>query len=293
MRIGNLKGRLILIGDNNTYLDVAEASGSVFSSSPGEALDRWDEFAAWARHVAVPPSLVFDEADLRAPLPSPRQVFAIGLNYGEHASESGYSIPEQPTVFTKFVSSLGSPRGVVTLPRGGHTDWEVELVAVIGRAATGVSENDAWSHVAGLTVGQDLSERISQSAGPVPQFSLGKSFPGFGPTGPWIVTIDELSHPDDLELGCTVNGIEMQRGRTKDLIFSVPQLVSRLSQTVTLYPGDLIFTGTPSGVGMERDPQVWLQSGDELVSWIEGLGELRQQFVSGDSRDVAGLDASA
>jgi 2-keto-4-pentenoate hydratase/2-oxohepta-3-ene-1,7-dioic acid hydratase in catechol pathway len=119
-----------------------------------------------------------------------------------------------------------------------------------------------------------------QLAGPVPQFSLGKSFEQFAPIGPWLVTLDEFADPDDLEIGCTINGQEMQRGRTRDLIFSVPDLISRLSAVMPLLPGDVIFTGTPAGVGLGRDPQVWLQAGDELVSWVDGVGEIRQTFVS-------------
>jgi 2-keto-4-pentenoate hydratase/2-oxohepta-3-ene-1,7-dioic acid hydratase in catechol pathway len=129
-------------------------------------------------------------------------------------------------------------------------------------------------------VGQDLSERISQLAGPAPQFSLGKSFAGFGPIGPWLVSTDEFDNPDDLELGCAINGEEVQKARTSDLIFSVPALVASLSRTVTLLPGDVIFTGTPAGVGLGRDPQRWLAPGDELVTWIEGIGQLRHRFAA-------------
>jgi 2-keto-4-pentenoate hydratase/2-oxohepta-3-ene-1,7-dioic acid hydratase in catechol pathway len=128
--------------------------------------------------------------------------------------------------------------------------------------------------------GQDVSERVTQLAGPAPQFSLGKSFPGFAPTGPWVVTPDEFDDPDDLELTAAINGEEVQKGRTRELIFSVPLLVARLSAVLPLLPGDLVFTGTPAGVGLGRDPQRWLAPGDELVSRIEGIGELRQRFAS-------------
>ena len=134
--------------------------------------------------------------------------------------------------------------------------------------------------MAGVTAGQDISERIMQGAGPSPQFSLAKSLPGFGPTGPWLVTTDEFADPDDLELGCTVNGREMQHGRTRDLIFSVPALLAALSRRLPLLPGDVVFTGTPAGVGMGRSPQVWLAPGDELVGYVTGIGELRQRFVA-------------
>src|SRR6266568_2122203 len=144
-----------------------------------------------------------------------------------------------------------------------------------------VPEEKAWSYVAGVMVGQDLSERTVQLAGPVPQFSLGKSFPGFGPTGPWLMTPDELPDRDDLRLRCSVDGRVLQDGRTKDMIFSVPELVARISAVCPMRPGDLIFTGTPSGVGMGRQPPEFLRPGTTLVSTIEGLGELRNALVAG------------
>ena len=280
MRVGNLAGRLVLVRDG-LAVDVERASGGRFGPDPQAVYADWDAFAGWAAGEPGDGE-PFDAADLGAPAPAPRQIFAIGLNYREHAAESGLDAPDSaPPVFTKFVSSLTGPVTDVTLPPGGHTDWEVELVAVVGRPARNVAEADGWAHVAGLTVGQDISERVSQLAGPAPQFSLGKSFPGFAPTGPWVVTQDEFTNRDDLELGSAINGEEVQKGRTRDLIFSVPVLVARLSAVLPLLPGDIIFTGTPPGVGLGRTPQRWLQPGDELVSHVVGLGELRQRFVSG------------
>jgi len=282
MRLGNVKGRLVLVDKVDHYVDVEAASDGRFSSDVQSIYDQWEDFTDWVA-LATPGldfSHVLEREELGAPVPWPRQVFAVGLNYREHASESGFAVPQQPTVFTKFASSLTGPRAQVVLPKGGNTDWEVELVAVIGKRAHQVPVEQAWSYVAGLTVGQDISERVTQAAGPAPQFSLGKSFPNFGPTGPLVVTPDEFADPDDIELGCSVNGEQMQKGRTRDLVFSVPELVARLSRIVTLFPGDLIFTGTPSGVGLGRSPQVWLREGDELVSWIEGIGEIRQDFVA-------------
>lgn len=179
----------------------------------------------------------------------------------------------------------------MTIPADGNVDWEVELVVIIGREAHRIDEADAWSHVAGLTVGQDISERISQLRGPAPQFGLGKSFPGFTPQGPWLVTPDEFDNPDDLELGCMIDGEEVQKGRTCELIFPVPSLIAALSQTVTLYPGDVIFTGTPAGVGVGQSPQRFLQPGESLDSWIEGIGELRQRFVAESGNKKACRDA--
>ena len=210
----------------------------------------------------------------------PRQVFAIGLNYADHVSESKMGRPDSPTVFTKFQSSITGPNATVELP-SGFTDWEVELVVAIGRAAHRVSEEAAYGHVAGFMVGQDLSERVVQLAGPVPQFSLGKSYPGFAPLGPALVTVDEIEHPDDLELGCRLGDEVLQLGRTRDLMFSVPELISRLSAVCPLLPGDIIFTGTPSGVGNARDPKRFIPPGGVLTSHIEGIGELRNDFVAG------------
>jgi 2-keto-4-pentenoate hydratase/2-oxohepta-3-ene-1,7-dioic acid hydratase in catechol pathway len=282
VRIANLSGRLVLVTPDGTgALDVERASGGRFPADPQAVYARWPEFTAWAAGTGLEAASPFAAGDLGAPAPAPRQVLAIGLNYAEHAAESGSAVPEEPTVmFTKWPSCLTGPVTEVELPAGGRTDWEVELVAVIGRRAFRISEADAWDHVAGLTAGQDLSERLLQSAGPSPQFSLAKSLPGFGPTGPWLVTPDEFADPGDLELGCSVNGNEMQKGRTRDLVFSVPALLAALSRRLPLLAGDVVFTGTPSGVGMGRTPQVWLAPGDELVGYIAGIGELRQRFVA-------------
>jgi 2-keto-4-pentenoate hydratase/2-oxohepta-3-ene-1,7-dioic acid hydratase in catechol pathway len=208
-------------------------------------------------------------------------VYGIGLNYSDHVAESGFARPETaPPVFTKFPSCITGPFAEITLPAGGHNDWEVELAVIIGATAHHVPAAKAWDYVAGLSVGQDISERILQMATKPPQFSLGKSYPGFGPVGPWLVTPDEFSNPEDLQLGCHINGEQMQHGRTSQLIFSVTELIEQLSQVTPLLPGDIIFTGTPSGVGMGRDPQRWLAPGDVLTSFIEGIGEMRHTFVA-------------
>ena len=280
MRIGNLDGRLVIL-TGDSAIDVEEASAGRFGPDPQAVYERWAEFAAWAPGTDGAEAVIYDRELLGAPAPTPRQSFGIGLNYRDHADESGFGVPEHPSVFTKFPSCITGPYGDVVLPPGGHTDWEVELVAVIGAEAWQVGEAEGWAHVAGLCVGQDISERITQLAGTAPQFSLGKSFPGFGPTGPWLVTPDEFADPDDLELGCAINGEEVQKSRTSHLIISVPQLIAKLSAVARLLPGDVIFTGTPAGVGMGRDPQRWLAPGDELVSYVEGIGELRQRFVAG------------
>ncbi|MCX5400753.1 fumarylacetoacetate hydrolase family protein [Streptomyces sp. NBC_00102] len=280
MRIANLSGRLALVTGERA-VDVHEASDHRFSADPQAIFERWDEFRAWAADAALGSGTPFDPADLGAPAPAPRQLFAIGLNYREHVAEAGYGAPEgMPPVFTKFAGSISGPVTDVVLPEGGNTDWEVELVVVIGRPARRVREEDAWDHVAGLTVGQDLSERVLQMSGPAPQFGLAKSYPGFSPMGPCLVTPDEFDDPDNLELTCSVNGEQVQHGFTRQLIFSVPALLAKLSAVLPLSPGDVIYTGTPSGVGLGRTPQRWLRAGDELISSIQGIGELRQRLLS-------------
>jgi 2-keto-4-pentenoate hydratase/2-oxohepta-3-ene-1,7-dioic acid hydratase in catechol pathway len=176
------------------------------------------------------------------------------------------------------MSAFSGAYSSVVLPRDGNVDWECELVVVIGRESHRVEVERGWSHVAGLTVGQDISERKLQRAGPIPQFSLGKSFPGFAPQGPVLVTPDELDNRDDLAIGCDVNGEPMQKARTSDMIFPVAELLAYLSNVVTLYPGDVLFTGTPPGVGMGRKPPVFLKPGDRLRSYVEGIGEMVQEF---------------
>ena len=285
MRLANYAERAaVIVGDggDDRAVDVATASKGRFGPGMSSLYEQWDEFISWAAPLTELKACDGDAVErklLGAPSPSPRQVFAIGLNYDAHAAESGFDSPtDLPPVFVKYVSSFSGPDTTVIIPAEGNVDWEVELVAVIGRETSRIAVASAWSSVAGLTVGQDISERASQLRGPAAQFGLGKSFPGFSPQGPWLVTLDQFDDVDDLELGCSLDGEEVQKGRTRDLIFSVPKLISALSHNVTLYPGDVLFTGTPAGVGIGREPQRFIQSGQRLDSWIEGIGELHQVF---------------
>jgi len=276
MRVASAGGRAVLIcGDG--VVDVAAASGGALPADPQLLFEHWDAVRALAERAPEPDARV-DLRVLQAPVPRPRQVFAIGMNYAAHAAEAGLDAPTFPPTFTKFPTCLTGPDATVELP-SSFVDWEVELVVVIGRLAYDVPIGEGWQHVAGLTVGQDLSERIVQTRPPAPQFSLGKSFPGFGPIGPWVVPPDELDDPDDLALGCTVNGEEVQKSRTSDLIFDVDALIHHLSSIAPLLPGDLIFTGTPSGVGATRTPPRFLAPGDLLVSTIEGVGTIHTHLV--------------
>ncbi|MFI0149362.1 fumarylacetoacetate hydrolase family protein [Streptomyces lydicus] len=275
MRTTTRSGRMCLVTGENV-IDVERASAGRFPAGPLAVFERWPEFVEWAEGTTDGPAAPVGPAG--APSPAPRQVFAIGLNYRDHAEESGLGLPDSPATFTKFVTSLTGPQTQLRLP-SEFVDWEAELVVVIGRRTERVTAEDAWRHVAGLTVGQDFSERIVQSAGPVPQFSLGKSFPGFAPTGPVLVTADEFTDPDDLEIECLINGESVQKSRTSSMVFGVSELMARLSAVCPLLPGDLIFTGTPAGVGAARTPRRFLRPGDEVVTRIESIGQLRQSCI--------------
>jgi 2-keto-4-pentenoate hydratase/2-oxohepta-3-ene-1,7-dioic acid hydratase in catechol pathway len=286
MRIANNSGRLALVlGDR--ILDVERASGGAFDAEPMDAFARWDELAAWAQSVDVdahPDATPLSDAALDAPSPRPRQVLGIGLNYADHAAESGLPLPAEPVVFTKFPSSVAGPDVDVPLP-GPTVDWEAELVVVIGNGGRHIPPAEARSHVAGFTIGQDLSERTVQWQGQPAQFSIGKSFENFAPIGPVIVTLDEFTDPDRLTLTTTIvssdgTETEAQNGNTAQLIFGVDELIARLSETVELFPGDLIFTGTPPGVGAGRDPKRFLIAGETLVTEIDGIGRITQRFVA-------------
>jgi 2-keto-4-pentenoate hydratase/2-oxohepta-3-ene-1,7-dioic acid hydratase in catechol pathway len=279
LRTANLAGRSVLVftvEGSEVALDVEQASDGRFGPDPQSVYAEWDAFREWA--ATIPASGVpFDRAELDAPVPRPRQVFAIGVNYREHADEAGYPSDSIPVTFTKFPSSLTGPDAQVALPPGS-VDWEVELVAVLGRRAENVSADEAWSYVAGLTVGQDLSEREAQMEGSKPQYSLAKSHTGFGPTGPWVVATEDFDDPTDLAISCSLSGESMQSSRTSRMIYPVAEIIARLSSVLTLFPGDIIFTGTPSGVGNARTPKRFIGPDDTLHSEIEGIGSLENNF---------------
>jgi 2-keto-4-pentenoate hydratase/2-oxohepta-3-ene-1,7-dioic acid hydratase in catechol pathway len=277
VKLANLDGRATVVTDSGG-VDLAVASDGRIGPDVQPLYDDWGALRAFAAGLAGATATPFEEVQLASPVPSPRQVFAIGLNYASHAQETGTEPPSVPATFTKFPSSLAGPFDPVELS-GATVDWEVELVAVIGARADRVTEDDAWAHVAGLTVGQDISDRTMQFAA-AGQFSLGKSHRGYGPMGPWLVTPDEFDDPDDLGLGCSINGEVVQDGRTSDLIFPVPRLIAELSAVLPLLPGDVIFTGTPAGVGIARQPSRFLAAGDVLESWIEGIGTIRNHMVA-------------
>ncbi len=209
------------------------------------------------------------------------KIVAIGLNYADHAAESNLPVPAEPMMFMKALSSLTGPNDEVMIPRDStHTDWEVELAVVIGKTARYVSKEDAPGHVAGFAIANDVSERFNQKQRGS-QWSKGKGHDSFCPVGPWLVTPDEVGDHQDLAMFLDVNGDRMQTGNTKTMIFDVAELISYVSEYITLYPGDLMITGTPPGVGEGKKPNaIYLKAGDTMKLGIAGLGEQNQQVVA-------------
>lgn len=272
LRLVNNDGRACLEIEGGV-VDIERASAGRFASDPMAVLSAWSDLLDWAPSADLDAGRVAGAVALGPVVPRPQKVFGVALNYRKHAEETGAQLPPAPSVFTKFPSCLAGPSADVVLP-SAFVDWEVELVAVIGRGGRGISEADALDHVAGYTAGQDYSERRVQMEGTRPQFSLAKSYDTFGPIGPALVSLDAFPDPNDVGLWCEINGERVQDSRTSDLIFTVPALVSYLSEICTLEPGDLIFTGTPSGVGVARTPPRFLQDGDVVVSGVEGVGTI-------------------
>jgi 2-keto-4-pentenoate hydratase/2-oxohepta-3-ene-1,7-dioic acid hydratase in catechol pathway len=277
-RFASLNGRAqLVVGDTPHLVDLAEASGGKFDSDPIKAFARWDEVREFARTVTSG-GIPCDVNALDAPSPWPLQVFGIGLNYRKHAEETGAQIPTTPLTFTKFPTSIGGPNADVPIV-GNAVDWEVELVVVISTGGRDIAEADAWNHVAGVCIGQDISDRALQMATMPPQFNLGKSRKNYSPFGPWLVDTKDVENPDRLEVVCTLNGKQVQREFTDDLIFNVPQIISYLSGIVQLVPGDVIFTGTPGGVGVAQKPPVFLKVGDVLESTLTGYSHTVNKCV--------------
>lgn len=258
-----------------------DISSLIVDISPDVLLDdRLAELAA----INIDTLPMIDQPDLRigAPLATVGKIICIGLNYTDHAAEVGLPLPTEPTIFMKGCRPTG-PNDAVYLPRGSlKGDWEVELGIVIGTGGIYIDEVNALSHVAGFCVVNDLSERSYQMdrGG---QWTKGKSFPGFAPIGPWLVTLDEVPNFASLSLWLEVNGHRYQNGTTANLVFSVPQIVSYVSQFYALEPGDVIATGTPAGVGLGQKPPVFLKPGDIVTLGIDGLGKQRQQILGWES----------
>jgi 2-keto-4-pentenoate hydratase/2-oxohepta-3-ene-1,7-dioic acid hydratase in catechol pathway len=216
---------------------------------------------------------------LLAPIPRPPKFICVGLNYRDHAAEAKQQIPTVPTIFNKFTNVVIGPGAPIVLPRvSGRPDYEAEFTFVIGKGGRYIPAASAMDHVFGYTIVNDVSARDFQNASS--QWLMGKTFDTFGPTGPWIVTKDEIKDPHELDISLEIGGETLQHSNTRELIFKIPELIEYISQVVTLEPGDIVATGTPGGVGFARRPQRWLRPGDEVIVRIEGIGELRNPVVA-------------
>jgi 2-keto-4-pentenoate hydratase/2-oxohepta-3-ene-1,7-dioic acid hydratase in catechol pathway len=272
----------VVMVTDDSYVDLTELTADI----DGEFLAHVDAVAVAAfveRQVASGQVTSLGQQRVGSPIARPHQVLCIGLNYADHAEESGMAIPEEPIVFNKAPNTVIGPFDDVVVPRGStKTDWEVELGIVIGaRARYLASPEDAWAHIAGFTLVNDVSERAFQleRGG---QWVKGKSCETFNPSGPWLVTPDEIADVHDLGMWLDVNGQRRQTGSTRTMIFDVPYVVWYLSQFMVLEPGDLINTGTPPGVGLGMTPPTFLAAGDVMELGIDGLGTQRQHLVAAD-----------
>ncbi|MEZ6096345.1 MAG: fumarylacetoacetate hydrolase family protein [Pirellulaceae bacterium] len=223
----------------------------------------------------------YNADSLISPVPRPNKVICVGKNYADHASEMGSGAPELPIIFSKFSSAVVGPNCPVEIPAiATQVDYEAELVVVIGKPGKNIPRLNALGHVLGYTCGNDVSARDWQKGRPGGQWLLGKTFDSFAPVGPWLVTADEIENPHELDVSLTLNGEKMQSASTSSMLYPVDQLISHCSQFFTLEFGDLIFTGTPAGVGAGRNPPVFLKAGDETCVSISKLGDLKTRFVA-------------
>lgn len=262
------------------YVDLCEVDAKL-PTTLREVLAAAEGLAAAAHALAAGMTKgPFVTGRLLAPIGNPDKVLCIGLNYRDHAIETNSPIPNEPVVFNKFSQTVVGPEDAVILPKVSHeVDYEAELVVVIGKRGKNISKANAFEHVAGYTVGNDISARDWQKGRPGGQWLLGKTPDTFAPTGPYLVTSDELD-PHNIRVSLRLNGETVQNSTTKELIFGIDEIIAHVSQLITLQPGDLIFTGTPPGVGAARTPPLWLKAGDRMEVDIEHVGVLVNPVVA-------------
>lgn len=275
-RLANVADRAALV-EGEHYYDLATISGGALGPDLMQALGAPEQLSALAGALGahLPTGLLVDVI-LGPPVPRPQKSFGIGLNYRAHAAESSMELPSNPLVFTKFASCIVGPTSDVEM-RSDGCDYEGELVVVIGPGGKDIAKQNAWNHVVGLCAGQDISDRPAQFASKPPHFDLGKSFDTFGPIGPVVVSVDEIADRDNIRIITKVNDEVRQDATTAGLIFDVPTLVSYLSHITTLCTGDVIFTGTPEGVGASQGK--YLKDGDLITTIIEGIGTMTNRCV--------------
>lgn len=271
-KLANIEGRAALV-DGENYYDLETISNGKFNNDTSNALTNLVGLSELSEDLSkFEPTGLLHDVKIDAPISAPKNCYAVGLNYRNHAEEAGMDIPSVPMVFTKHTTCLVGPNSTIEM-RSDHVDYEAELVVVIGHPGKDILKDNAWNHVAGLCVGQDISDRTVQFSSKPPQFNLGKSFDTFGPMGPYLVSPDSLQNKESLQIECKVNQEVRQKDNTNDLIFDIPSIISYLSEIVTLNTGDVIFTGTPGGVGVMEGK--FLKDGDVLRTSIEGLGTLK------------------
>ncbi len=277
MKFASLKNGSAVLVTETGIIPLAEAGFNGDLKSFIEANEQTRE-AVLAKARQKQPQTTPSASEFDAPLLNPGKLIAIGLNYVDHAAESKMTLPENPLVFTKFNSSITGPSDPVKIPTSltQQVDYEVEFGVVIGKMARNVNLEEALEHVFGYTVINDVSARDLQFADK--QWVRGKSLDTFCPMGPVIVSADEIEDPQNVEIGCAVNGQILQQANTRDMIFGVAVLISELSKSFTLHPGDVIASGTPSGVGFSRVPPIYLKPGDRMRTWVEGIGELNNNI---------------
>jgi 2-keto-4-pentenoate hydratase/2-oxohepta-3-ene-1,7-dioic acid hydratase in catechol pathway len=286
MRFANVAGRaaLVIAGPSGVdhVADIEQLTGGKLSADPMVYADLANHprlvVAGASTQAESWPRL--DHALLGPPVPRPPKGLGVGLNYRTHAIESGKDLPTEPHLFAKTGNCVAGPYDDIVAPAGRPMiDFEAEIVIAFGRVAKGVAAADAWEYLAGVTAGQDISDRGEQFRPPIKQFTIAKSYDTFGPTGPFLVTPDELPDRDALDLTGVVSGEVMQRANSSDLIFSIPELVAWLTRFMTFGPGDLVWTGTPGGVGEARTPPRFLVAGDVVETTVGGVGTMRNRVV--------------
>jgi len=273
-KLANIEGRAALVEGEN-YYDLETLSSGKFDKDTSNALNNLNGLSELSKDLSKSePTGLLRNVRIDAPISAPKNCYAVGLNYKNHAEEAGMDIPAVPMIFTKHTTCLVGPNATIEM-RSDHVDYEAELVVVIGNTGKDIQKDKAWDHVAGLCVGQDISDRTVQFSSKPPQFNLGKSFDTFGPMGPYLISPDLLEDKDSLQIECKVNEEIRQKDNTNDLIFNIPSIISYLSEILTLNTGDVIFTGTPGGVGVMEGK--FLKEGDVLRTSIQGIGVLENK----------------
>lgn len=275
--VGNKQLLGVLSEDGTKFSDISERyGGDLISFIRSEAsLEEVKALATKATPVAL------DDVELLAPVTNPQKILCVGLNYSGHCEEQNKPIPKEPMFFSKYATTIVGPYdNVIAHKISDQIDWEVELAVIIGRKAKSVSKANAMDFVFGYTVAQDISARDWQKLRNGGQFLIGKSMDTFCPLGPAVVHKSLVKDPHQLSIKCSVNGVEKQNGSTSELIFRIDDILERVTQSITLLPGDVILTGTPAGVGMHRKPAEFLKPGDVIDSEIEGLGKIKNKVVA-------------